>query len=834
MRVLYTLVCCLLVSSVLSGQNSKIVTPDDFFMEPMGSHFYPHHRIVDYFEATAEVSPNVQLIEYGRTNELRPLVLAFISSEDNIKNLEAIRLSNLKRAGLYSGDVPTIGDKAIVWLSYGVHGNEASSQNAAVKTMHELLTSDNPSVKEWLDNTVIIMDPAVNPDGYNRYANWVRQASNTILNANPISREHQEPWPGGRVNHYLFDLNRDWAWCTQVESQQRIVQYRKWLPHVHVDFHEQGYENPYYFAPAAKPYHAYISKWQRDFQTTIGKNHASYFDKEGWLYFTKEVFDLLYPSYGDTYPIFSGSIGMTYEQAGHGRAGKGIQLENGDTLKLIDRINHHTTTGLSTIEVSSNNKDQLLKNFTNFFQDAKSNPKGVYTSFIISGDNGIDKIKSLTDFLTMHGIEYGRSTGGKQIKAFNYQTGKEESVQLKDNDLIISAHQPMSVLTQVLFEPSPSLQDSVTYDITAWALPYARGLKAYAAKSRIKPNATYDFANPKMPQVIEERPYSYVFKWNSLEDAAFLSALLQNKVKVRYAQKSFTTASSTFPPGSLVITRADNKHLKLTFDEVIQSTAYQHNRTLNTTTTGFMNAGVDFGSGSIDLITKPEILAVYGDGVRSYSYGQVWHYFENTIQYPFTAITKAQLSSIDLSDYNTLVLTDGSYSIDSKIINWIRAGGKLVAIGSANGSLSDSAFKLKRKDTPKSGTGTDLKSKVKKYGDQESSYITNSTPGAIFGLTIDETHPLAYGMSDSYFSIKTSTTSYEVSDDLWNVGYINETPLSTGFVGEQAKGKINASVVIANQSLGRGQVVYFVDNPLYRSFWDSGKFLMSNALFMVE
>ena len=342
-----------------------------------------------------------------------------------------------------------------------------------------------------------------------------------------------------------------------------------------------------------------------------------------------------------------------------------------------------------------------------------------------------------------------------------------------------------------------------------------------------------DSASP-MPQVIEERPYSYVFKWNSLEDAAFLSTLLQNKVKVRYAQKSFTTSTSTFPPGSLVITRADNKHLKTTFDEAIQSAAFQHGRTLSTTTTGFMNAGVDFGSGNIDLITQPNILAVYGDGVRSNSYGQVWHYFENTIEYPFTAITKSQLSSIDLSDYNTLVITDGSYNIDSKIIDWIRAGGKLVAIGSANSSLSDSAFKLKRKETAKSSTGSDLKSRVKKYGDQESSYITNSTPGAIFGLTIDETHPLAYGIDDSYFSIKTNTTSYEVSDDLWNVGYIDEAPLSMGFVGVKAKKKINASVVLATQSLGQGQVVYFIDNPLYRSFWDSGKFLMSNALFMVE
>jgi len=832
MKIFTTLFIYLFALTVVFGQ-SKIIAPNDFFIEPMGEHFYPHHLIVDYFQMAAKESPNVQLIEYGRTNEKRPLLLAFVSSEENIKNLEAIRLNNLKRAGLYNGEVEDVGDKAIVWLSYGVHGNEASSPSVAVNTLYKLLGTNSEAAKKWLDNTVIIMDPSVNPDGYSRYADWIRGVSHSPLNAHPVSREHQEPWPGGRVNHYLYDLNRDWAWCTQVESQQRLVPYRQWLPHVHVDFHEQGHESPYYFAPAAKPMHEYISTWQKEFQTEIGKNNAKYFDQEGWLYFTKERFDLLYPSYGDTYPTFNGSIGMTYEQAGHGRAGKGIELENGDTLKLMDRIAHHTATGLSTIEMSSVNAQRLIKNFTDFFKDSKSKPKGAYTSFIISGENGVDKLKSLADFLTAHGIEYGRSTGGRSIKAYNYATGKEESAKITDQDLVISAYQPMSILTQVLFEPEPMLEDSITYDITAWALPYARGLKAYASKERINPNASYDFATPT-PQVIDERPYSYIFKWNSLQDATFLGALNKKDVKVRYARKAFTTESDSYATGTLVITRADNKHLKDEFDSLIKSIAHQHNRVIHTTKTGFMRSGSDFGSSNVNLMEQPKVLAVYGEGVRTNSYGQVWHYFESTLQYPFTAITKKQLSSIDLSEFNTLVLTDGRYSISEKVINWVKGGGKLIALGSANASLTDIAFKLKKKAKAKDTSKTGIAAKIKAYGDQERKYISTSIPGAIFKLTLDKTHPLVYGVSDTYFALKASSTAYEISEDLWNVGYIDATPQSVGFVGTQAMKQVKESLGLATQDLGSGQVIYFIDNPLYRSFWEGGLFLMSNALFMVE
>ncbi len=251
--------------------------------------------MVEYFKHVDEAMANVQVSVYGKTYENRPLIYAIITSHENFKNLEQIRLDNLKRAGATAG-TPSGNKVAIVWLSYNVHGNEANSMEASMKTLYELVNPENAKTKEWLKNTVVIIDPCINPDGRDRYANFYNQYGDIPATSDPQAREHHEPWPGGRANHYLFDLNRDWAWETQIESQARIKLYNQWLPHVHVDFHEQGPNSPYYFAPAAEPYHEVISNWQRDFQVIIGKNNAKYFDEQGWLYFTKQFFDLFYPS----------------------------------------------------------------------------------------------------------------------------------------------------------------------------------------------------------------------------------------------------------------------------------------------------------------------------------------------------------------------------------------------------------------------------------------------------------------------------------------------------------------------------------------------------------
>ena len=456
------------IFSILFAGDLK--SPGEFLGYNLGDQFTYHHRVVSYVEHVAASRLNVTLQHYGKTYEQRPLLVAIVSSPENMANLDQIRRDNLKRAGMLKGK-PSGKKVGIVWLSYNVHGNEANSTEAAMKTLHALADPTNRDTQKWLENTVVILDPCINPDGRDRYTHWFRMTGNRWPDADPVSREHMEPWPGGRTNHYYFDLNRDWAWQTQTESDSRIKLYNQWLPHVHVDFHEQGINSPYYFAPAAEPFHEYITDWQRELQTMIGKNHAKYFDKNNWLYFTKEVFDLLYPSYGDTYPTYNGAIGMTYEQAGHSRGGLAIETEDGDTLTLLDRITHHYTTGLSTVEVASQNVNRIVDEFVKFFSEGKNNPKGEYNTFIISKSNHIDKLNDLQGWLDKNGIQYGTASASRSYKGFNYKTGKTGSVKTNVGDLVISANQSKSVLVQVLFEPQTTLRDTLTYDLTAWAIP---------------------------------------------------------------------------------------------------------------------------------------------------------------------------------------------------------------------------------------------------------------------------------------------------------------------------------------------------------------------------
>src|SRR6201999_354857 len=277
-----------------------------------------------------------------------------------------------------------------------------SSSEAAMQALFELANTANTRTQPWFKNTVVVMDPCLNPDGRERYVNFYNPVRELVPDASTAAREHMEPWPGGRVNHYYFDLNRDWAWQTQKETQARVALFNQWLPQIHVDFHEQGSNSPYYFAPAAEPLHKDITPWQKEFQDIIGKNNAKYFNQNGWLYFTKQEFDLLYPSYGDTYPIYNGSIGMTYEQGGIS-AGLAVLTRTGDTLTLVQRVAHHHSTSLSTVEMASAYSQKLLDEFKKFYDNSRANPPGEYKTYVIANDN-VDKVNALTKLLDRNGI----------------------------------------------------------------------------------------------------------------------------------------------------------------------------------------------------------------------------------------------------------------------------------------------------------------------------------------------------------------------------------------------------------------------------------------------
>ncbi|NJO86942.1 MAG: hypothetical protein HC821_02565 [Lewinella sp.] len=505
-----------------TNAQSLLPNPDEFLPHRLGQQFTPHHLLVDYFEALAKASERVDLAQYGHTNEGRPLLLAFISSPANLARLEDIRLNNLRRAGLAPGAPDPALDLAIVWLSFSVHGNEASGAEASMGVAFDLANPEHPNSSKWLENTLVIIDPVLNPDGNDRYTHWYRSVATRRPNAQPQAREQQEPWPGGRVNHYYFDLNRDWAWQTQLESQHRLKVYQQWMPHIHADLHEQGYTENYYFAPAAPPFHDFITPFQRSFQTDIGRNHARYFDRAGWLYFTRERFDLFYPSYGDTYPTFNGAIGMTYEQAGLGQ-GTAVALPNQDTLTLLDRLSHHRTTALSTVEIAHQQKKRLVEEFEKYFQLSSKNPPGKYKTYVVSAKTPRGQLRSLLTLLDRNGIRYGRASRSQTLDdAYHYRSCKDSTAKVAAGDLLISAYQPRAILTQVLFDPVPRLEDSVTYDITAWSIPEAFGLLAYASTQRLAIDEEAPFTLPPYPEdplagVSLAEVYAFILPW---EDSA--------------------------------------------------------------------------------------------------------------------------------------------------------------------------------------------------------------------------------------------------------------------------------------------------------------------------
>jgi hypothetical protein len=826
------------LSFVCVAFSQEIRSPEGFLGYKLGDQFTPHYRIVEYFKYIAQASKNVKLVQYGSTNEGRPLLAMFIASDENIGRLEDIRLNNLRLAGLDKvaggGGSSSIANAPVIcWLSYNVHGNEPASSEAAMQTLFDMVDPANIRTKPWLKNTVVVIDPCLNPDGRERYVNFYNSTRGVTPDANPSSREHSEPWPGGRINHYYFDLNRDWAWQTQKETQARLALFNQWLPEVHVDYHEQGYNAPYYFAPAAEPFHKDITPWQREFQTIIGKNNAKYFDQNGWLYFTKQEFDLLYPSYGDTYPIYNGSIGMTYEQGGIG-AGLAILTRTGDTLRLADRIAHHHSTSLSTIETASAYAQKLLDEFKKFFDNSRANPPGEYKTYVIKNDN-YDKINALALMLDRNGIQYGFGLKNS-VNGYDYINGKTEQYTVSPNDMVINAYQPKSVLLNVLLEPKTFVTDSNTYDITAWSLPYVYGLTAYGVKESFKPIATT--LNKVKPQaLINSHAYAYVSSWQSINDVKFLAALLKKGIRVRFSEKPFEAAGKKFNAGSLLITRAGNDHAD--FDQDVIQTAVALNNELTPLPSGFVEKGADLGSDIIRYIHQPRVMLINGDGVSAEAMGEIWHFFEQRIDYPITLVKYQDLGKARLADFDVVIVPDGNYDDfpSDKLQNWVRDGGKLIAIENAVSQLVDKKGFLIKKKEEKKDDKADEKTKIptiKLFNERDKDALRSSVPGAIYKINLDNSHPLGFGLPAYYYSLKLNDDIYDfLGDEGWNVGTVKKDAYVSGFVGQKSKNKIKDGLLLGVQSMGRGTVIYMVDDPVFRSFWENGKLLLSNAVFMV-
>ncbi len=823
---------CLGTTHLLVGQS--LLSPTEFLGYEPGERFTRHHDVVSYFQHLDANSSNLVLSQYGETNEGRPLLTAFISTPENLEQLESHRINNLSLTRLAEGPRDVTGP-VIVWLSYGVHGNESSSTEAAIKTAYELVGGSSDEVASWLENTIVVIDPCLNPDGRDRYVNWYNMMVGKYPNQNRDAIEHNEPWPGGRTNHYYFDLNRDWAWLTQKESVQRLAAYSEWMPHVHVDFHEQGINNPYYFAPAAEPYHELITESQRHIEGLIGAHNRQYFDANDWLYFTREEFDLLYPGYGDTWPVFNGAIGMTYEQAGSGRAGLRILNDQEHVLTLEDRINHHYTAGLSTIEAAWQNRSTILEEFANYYETAVQGV-GPFANYIIDASSNSDDVRALTQLLDSQGIRYAYASNATRISGFSYSSGNTETTTVEAGDIVIASAQPKSRLLSVLMEPETALSDSLTYDITAWALPYMFNVSAVATNARV---ATSDNPGTSQPSPTEAEPYAYLLTWESDSDVRVLTSLLAEDVHVRYSTGPFRVGGKTYPRGTIIVTGADNRHLESTLGGIVRSATEKETQPLATLSSGFVDDGSDLGSNTVSYLKAPRVMLLSGPSLSSSSVGELWNYFDNQINYPVTIVDESDFGNLNLSDYDVVILPAGSYSgllADNALqdlTSWIRSGGTAVAIESAASFFAGKeGFELKMREAEKEPDSTKA-SLLKPYGERGRDRLGDRITGAIYKARVDETHPLAFGYGSSYYTLKRSNRSFEYLTDGWNVAVIEDGEPVSGFVGHKTGSSTKESLVWGHQTMGRGDIVFLIDNPVYRGFWHGGKLVLANAVFLV-
>ena len=797
-----------------------------------------YHQVESYFKHLTEKSALIKHQKYGVTPEQRDLNVFFISTPENLANLEQIRNNNLAAIGLSKNGNQMIGDKLIVWLSFNVHGNEFAGTESAMTVAYELVNPKNPETKKWLENTIVILDPCINPDGYSRYGNWLREISGKKTHPGLYDREHMEVWPGGRYNHNVFDLNRDWAWQTQPESQQRVALYNQWMPQVHTDVHEMGYESPYFFPPSAEPIHEFIEKYQKDFHNVLGKNMSQKFDAQNWMYNTSERFDLFYPSYGDTYPAYNGAVGMTLEQGGIG-AGRAVTMSNGNIVTIQDRLTHHATAVLTVVESASAQADVLLKGFRGFMNNSRKTVKGNYKMYVMKNNQ---KLIQLADLLKKNNIEFSYADATVKASGYNYSTKSDKGFTIEPNDLIVKVDQPKAVFTQVLFEPNQKLNDSLSYDITAWALPLAYGVEGYAVKNSLgfKTKATIELTEKTVPQKV----YAFHIPWNNRISAQVLSVLHQNDIKVRSAMNKAIFGDVIVEPGGLLVTKADNPKVA-DFEKTI-SDLIKIKTDYNYINTGFSSNAKDVGSENFNLLKAPKVVLLSGKGVSSTEFGAAWFYMQETINYPVSVVEVNSFNRLKLMDYNTLILADGDYTFSeeqqNKIGDWIKNGGKVIAMNGALSlfdgkdgyALSPFANDDDKLSAEKAKDSVALKERFLDFHATERREISKSIPGAIIENVLNKTHPLSFGLGDKYFSLKTDSNHYSLLKNAVNVAYVPKDYKSYGFIGSQVKKKLNNTVSFAVERKGDGTIVYMVDNPLFRGFWENGIVLFNNALFLLN
>jgi hypothetical protein len=772
-------------------------------------------------EVLANASDRISIENRGKTYEGRPLILLTITAPENHNNIENIRLNHLKNTDYKaSKDLNLEEMPLVVYQGFSVHGNEPSGANASIVLAYYLAAAQGVEIDNLLKNTVILLDPSLNPDGLQRFAYWANTNKSEHLNTDPNDREFREVWPGGRTNHYWFDLNRDWLPVQLPESQARLVTFRNWMPNILTDHHEMGSNSTFFFQPGVQSrVHPLTPKANQELTKEIGNYHANAFNKIGSLYYTEENYDDYYYGKGSTYPDVNGCIGILFEQ-GSSR-GHAQETING-VLTFPFTIRNQFTAALSTLEAAQKMRLKLLNYQRDFYKNANSETsKNSVKAYVFGDENDKAKTFHLAEILKRHEIEVHQPTADFKVDGNSFKTS---------SSYVVSTNQKNSRLIQAIFEKRTQFTDSLFYDISAWTFPLAFNLPYAELKST--ENLGNLVTNLQLPagKVTAKSNYAYLMPWSEYYTPKALNKMLQKGLRVKVGMKQFSLNNVNYDYGTILISVQNQVLNNQELFAFLEEVAKDSNLQIDGVDTG-LTEGIDLGSNYFEIIEKPKVALLVGNGISSYDAGEIWHLFDQRYQMNITKLDTEYLSRVDLSKYTAIVIPNISGRIDDSVVkklqDWVKLGGVIIGFESTVKWLSDNKFIELTFDEAK------IDAKNISFEQKEDFRGAQLISGAIFEAKIDRSHPINFGYTNNKLALFRANNLFVKADSssFNNPIRYTEKPLLSGYISKPNYEIIKNTVPFQVKRLGSGRVIAFTDNTNFRAFWFGTNKLLMNAVF---
>lgn len=796
----------------------KISTPQDVLGYVPGEWHVSHDQLVSYMSTLARESPRITIETRGTTYEGRPLVLLTITSEENHRNLEQIRQDHLKLTSPEGSNLNTAQMPIVVNQGFSIHGNEASGANAGLLAAYYLAAAQGPEIEETLNNTIILFDPAFNPDGLQRFASWVNTNKNKNLTSDPQDREYSETWPGGRTNHYWFDMNRDWLPVQLPESRARIATYHKWHPNILTDHHEMGSNSTFFFQPGIPSRtHPLTPKINQELTKEIGTYHAAAFDELGSFYYTEEDYDDFYYGKGSTFPDINGSIGILFEQ---GSSRGHVQETDHGTLTFPFTIRNQFTAALSTLEAAKNMRQKLLNYQREFYQNARNSAgKGAY---VFGNSKDANTAYHLAEILKKQQVEVHEITEDFRQDGATFKKGAA---------YIVPKNQKQHRLVEAMFERRTTFEDSLFYDISAWTFPLAFDLDfSENANLRYAGAKIEELQKPSVPAPTRSQ-YAYLMEWNDYYAPKALNRILNEDLRATVAMQPFEANNKNYDYGTIMIPVQNQVMDASELHEFLTKVSEESNVTISATPSG-LTKGVSLGSRALRALKPQNIAMIVGDGITPYDAGEIWHLFDQRYDITLTKLDTRNFSRADLSSYTDIILPNSwgnalSKNDAEKLKDWVRSGGTLIGYkNAARWFKSNDFMKLDFLEN-------EVKAKNVTFEQADDFHGAQGIGGAIFQAKQDRSHPVNFGYKDDNIALFRDTTIFIKAD---STSYKNpiqytENPLLAGYISDPNLKLISNTVPFKREGMGRGNVILFTDNTNFRAFWFGTNKLLMNAIF---